>query len=191
MRLRRHGGRSAAAWFRHSHGWRGGACHSAPCACATAMLCCGVPRGRRVRCTVCWHAAGALVAAAAATCPPRQDTLTLFLPRAQVEQRVVDGLLGLIAAERGGETVDRGLLSNLLRCFTSLGMYATAFQARAARRAAPPGNPGGSSVAAPRPAGARLPRRRLRAGVVLMRSAPKHAQRPAGLLAASRCAFWQ
>lgn len=64
---------------------------------------------------------------------------------------MVDGLLGLIAAERGGETVDRGLLSNLLRCFTSLGMYATAFQARPVSQVAPPGVPGGSSVAAPPP----------------------------------------
>ena len=49
---------------------------------------------------------------------------------AQVERRMVDGLLALVAAERGGETVDRGLLSNLLRCFTSLGTYTAAFQAR-------------------------------------------------------------
>ena len=47
---------------------------------------------------------------------------------AQVEQRMVDGLLALVAAERGGEPVDRGLLSNLLRCFTSLGTYTVAFQ---------------------------------------------------------------
>lgn len=147
--------------------------------------------GRHVRCAVCWRAGGACVGAAAATRPPCLDTLNLGPPRAQVEQRVVDGLLGLIAAERGGETVDRGLLSNLLRCFTSLGMYATAFQARPVSQVAPPGVPGGSSVAAPPPAGARLPRRRLCAGVVLMRSAPEHAQRPAGLLAASGCALWQ
>ena len=46
----------------------------------------------------------------------------------QVEQRMVNGLLALVAAERGGETVDRSLLSNLLRCFISLGTYLTAFQ---------------------------------------------------------------
>ena len=49
-------------------------------------------------------------------------------PMTQVEQRMVDGLLALVAAERGGETVDRSLLSNLLRCFISLGTYMTAFQ---------------------------------------------------------------
>ena len=41
---------------------------------------------------------------------------------------MVNGLLALVAAERGGETVDRSLLSNLLRCFISLGTYLTAFQ---------------------------------------------------------------
>lgn len=41
---------------------------------------------------------------------------------------MVNGLLALVAAERGGETVDRSLLSNLLRCFISLGTYMTAFQ---------------------------------------------------------------
>ncbi|KAK9826788.1 hypothetical protein WJX81_000888 [Elliptochloris bilobata] len=46
----------------------------------------------------------------------------------EVEQRMVDGLLALVSAERGGETVDRSLLSNLLRCFTSLGTYAAVFQ---------------------------------------------------------------
>ena len=43
----------------------------------------------------------------------------------------MDGLLALVAAERGGETVDRTLLSNLLRCFISMGTYMTAFQVRA------------------------------------------------------------
>ena len=54
--------------------------------------------------------------------------VTCALGATQVEQRMVNGLLALVAAERGGETVDRSLLSNLLRCFISLGTYLTAFQ---------------------------------------------------------------
>lgn len=58
----------------------------------------------------------------------RQALVTWRLRGTQVEQRMVNGLLALVAAERGGETVDRSLLSNLLRCFISLGTYLTAFQ---------------------------------------------------------------
>lgn len=38
------------------------------------------------------------------------------------------GLLQLIEAERSGEAIDRVLMAHLLRCFTSLGIYTTAFQ---------------------------------------------------------------
>jgi hypothetical protein len=48
---------------------------------------------------------------------------------AQVERKTVVGLLQLIEAERSGETVDRVLIAHLLRCFTSLGIYTTTFQA--------------------------------------------------------------
>lgn len=47
----------------------------------------------------------------------------------QVERKTVVGLLQLIEAERNGDTVDRVLIAHLLRCFTSLGIYTTAFQA--------------------------------------------------------------
>ncbi len=47
----------------------------------------------------------------------------------QVERKTVVGLLQLIGAERNGDTVDRVLIAHLLRCFTSLGIYETAFQA--------------------------------------------------------------
>jgi cullin-4 len=45
-----------------------------------------------------------------------------------VERKTVVGLLQLIEAERSSEAVDRVLIAHLLRCFTSLGIYATAFQ---------------------------------------------------------------
>ena len=57
-----------------------------------------------------------------------QTLVMRALGAAQVEQRMVNGLLALVAAERGGETVARSLLANLLRCFISLGTYLTAFQ---------------------------------------------------------------
>lgn len=47
----------------------------------------------------------------------------------QVERKTVVGLLQLIESERNGDTVDRVLIAHLLRCFTSLGIYETAFQA--------------------------------------------------------------
>ncbi|BDA50712.1 Cullin-4 [Coccomyxa sp. Obi] len=47
----------------------------------------------------------------------------------EVERKTVVGLLQLIEAERNGDTVDRVLIAHLLRCFTSLGIYETAFQA--------------------------------------------------------------
>ena len=45
-----------------------------------------------------------------------------------VERKLVDGLLGMIEAERNGEAVDRMLLKDLLRMLSSLSMYADAFQ---------------------------------------------------------------
>ena len=46
----------------------------------------------------------------------------------QVEDKTVAGLLGLIEADRNGEAVDKTLLKHLVRMFTSLGTYATAFE---------------------------------------------------------------
>ena len=45
-----------------------------------------------------------------------------------VERKLVEGLLAMVDAERNGEAVERGLLKDLLRMMSSLGMYAEAFQ---------------------------------------------------------------
>lgn len=47
-----------------------------------------------------------------------------------VETRAVDGLLLLVERERGGETVDRTLLKNLLRMLSDLQIYQNAFEAK-------------------------------------------------------------
>lgn len=47
-----------------------------------------------------------------------------------VQSRTVDGLLMLIEKERNGETVDRGLLKNLLRMLSDLQIYQEAFEIR-------------------------------------------------------------
>ena len=49
--------------------------------------------------------------------------------RPQVQSKTVAGLLALVESERRGEAVDRGLAGHLLRMFSSLGTYASAFQA--------------------------------------------------------------
>lgn len=46
----------------------------------------------------------------------------------QLERKAVLGMLRLIEAERGGETVNRQLLNHLLRMLTGLGIYEDAFQ---------------------------------------------------------------
>lgn len=46
----------------------------------------------------------------------------------QVEDKTVAGLLGLIEADRNGETVDKTLLKHLVGMFTSLGTYGSAFE---------------------------------------------------------------
>lgn len=45
-----------------------------------------------------------------------------------VQRRTVNGLLMLIERERTGDTVDRGLLKNLLRMLTDLAIYKSAFE---------------------------------------------------------------
>ena len=45
-----------------------------------------------------------------------------------MEDKTVAGLLGLIEADRNGEAVDKTLLKHLVRMFTSLGTYASAFE---------------------------------------------------------------
>jgi cullin-4 len=45
-----------------------------------------------------------------------------------VERKLIDGLLGAVDAERGGEATDRALLARLLRMLSALGTYADAFQ---------------------------------------------------------------
>lgn len=47
---------------------------------------------------------------------------------AQTERKAVSDLLALVERERSGETVDRSLLKNLIRMFTALGTYASAFE---------------------------------------------------------------
>lgn len=47
-----------------------------------------------------------------------------------VETRTVDGILLLIEKERHGETVDRGLLKNLLRMLSDLQIYQHAFETK-------------------------------------------------------------
>lgn len=47
---------------------------------------------------------------------------------AQVEARVVEGLLLLVEGERSGDAVDRGLLKGLVRMLSSLGLYASALE---------------------------------------------------------------
>jgi len=47
---------------------------------------------------------------------------------AEVERKTVEGLLSLVESERSGETVNRALLKNLLRMFSSLGIYAESFE---------------------------------------------------------------
>ena len=46
----------------------------------------------------------------------------------EVERKIIDGLLSLVDAERNGEAVDRGLLKQLLRMLSSLGLYSDSFQ---------------------------------------------------------------
>ncbi len=46
-----------------------------------------------------------------------------------MERKTVVGLLTLVESERRGDSVDRPLLAQLLRCFSALGIYAGAFQA--------------------------------------------------------------
>lgn len=46
----------------------------------------------------------------------------------QVEDKTVAGLLALIEADRNGESVDKTLLKHLVRMFTNLGTYASAFE---------------------------------------------------------------
>ena len=46
----------------------------------------------------------------------------------EVERKTIRGLLALIERERKGETVNRSLLSNLLRMFSALGIYQESFQ---------------------------------------------------------------
>eukprot|EP00958_Prasinococcus_capsulatus_P024111 scaffold3731_cov381-Prasinococcus_capsulatus_cf.AAC.3 len=46
----------------------------------------------------------------------------------EVERKTVHGILTLIERERTGEAIDRGLLKNLLRMFTSLGSYVDGFE---------------------------------------------------------------
>ena len=46
----------------------------------------------------------------------------------QVEDKTVAGLLGLIESERNGESVDKLLLKHLVRMFSSLGIYSSAFE---------------------------------------------------------------
>lgn len=43
-----------------------------------------------------------------------------ILSPSKVEKRLIEGVLALIARERRQETVDRGLLKNLLRMLTDL-----------------------------------------------------------------------
>lgn len=45
-----------------------------------------------------------------------------------VERKLIDGLLALVDAERNGEAVDRGLLKELLRMLSNLGVYGDSFQ---------------------------------------------------------------
>ncbi|GFR43674.1 hypothetical protein Agub_g4782, partial [Astrephomene gubernaculifera] len=47
--------------------------------------------------------------------------------RPEIKQRTVEGLLELVARERGGEAVNRALLKGLLRMMSALGIYAEAF----------------------------------------------------------------
>eukprot|EP00271_Cylindrocystis_brebissonii_P008559 TRINITY_DN22947_c0_g1_i1.p1 TRINITY_DN22947_c0_g1~~TRINITY_DN22947_c0_g1_i1.p1 ORF type:complete len:827 (-),score=185.08 TRINITY_DN22947_c0_g1_i1:668-3148(-) len=46
----------------------------------------------------------------------------------EVEGKTIAGLLGLIEQERMGETVDRTLIKHLVKCFSSLGIYAESFE---------------------------------------------------------------
>lgn len=53
-----------------------------------------------------------------------------IISNALVQTRSVEGLLLLIERERNGETVDRGLLKNLLRMLSDLQIYQEAFEIR-------------------------------------------------------------
>ena len=60
--------------------------------------------------------------------PLRFFDLFIFVGQSQVERKAVAGILALIEAERCGDSVDRQLLANLLRCYSALGIYEVAFQ---------------------------------------------------------------
>lgn len=61
------------------------------------------------------------------TCAPRARAPPA--QPAQVEARIVRGLLLLIERERHGEAVDRQLIASLLRMLKDLGLYAGRFEA--------------------------------------------------------------
>uniref|UniRef100_A0A2P2I2X4 Cullin-4 n=1 Tax=Hirondellea gigas TaxID=1518452 RepID=A0A2P2I2X4_9CRUS len=54
----------------------------------------------------------------------------IIVSEAVVESRVIDGLLMMIQNERAGETIDRGLIKNLLRMLSSLHLYSSVFQTK-------------------------------------------------------------
>ncbi|KFM58691.1 Cullin-4A, partial [Stegodyphus mimosarum] len=55
---------------------------------------------------------------------------THIISNSLVQNKTVDGLLQLIEKERNGETVDKGLLKNLLRMLSDLQIYQQAFEVK-------------------------------------------------------------